>query len=253
MKYFIVHKNNDISLKVKRALQLLINGTVNELNPDVVFTVGGDGTVLKAVRKYLPIIENIKIVAINTGNLGFYTQFLPTDLNLIYETVLKQDLQITYPLLAFEIDGKKDYALNEITVSSGHKLLKADLMIDDEKFMKVVANGICVSTPSGSTAYNKSLGGAIMDPSLDAVQLTLIAPFTTVDNQMISPFVVSDQHKIKVKPENNKIDVTFDQQVKRYENIEDISVYISNKRVTFLKIDDRPFVSRVKEKFILKN
>lgn len=253
MKYYIVNKNDSKSLEVKRALELLIPGEVNEANPEIVFSVGGDGTVLRAVRKYLPIIEDIMFVAINTGNLGFYTQFLPSDLDLIYEAVLKQENKITYPLLSFEVNGKKDYALNEITVSSGHKILKANIRVDDEPFMDVVANGVCISTPSGSTAYNKSLGGAIMDPALNAIQLTLIAPFQTAKNNMISPFVVSDNHKIYINPINEEIEITFDQEVKKLNKIKNISVYICNKRVTFLKASDHPFVKRVREKFVNTN
>lgn len=252
MKYFIVHKNDDKSLKVKRALELLIDGKVNELNPDIVFTIGGDGTVLNAVRKYLPIIEKVKFVAINTGNLGFYTQFLPDDLEEIYQTVVTQKNEISYPLLTFEVNGKKNFALNEITVTSGHKILKANISVDEENFMEVVANGVCISTPSGSTAYNKSLGGAIMDPALDAVQLTLIAPFQTATNTMISPFVVSDKHKIHIEPENEYIEITYDQEVEKHKNINKISTYICNKRVTFLKNNEQPFIKRVREKFIYR-
>lgn len=252
MKYFIVYKNNSKSLKVKRALELLIVGEVDEKSPDIIFTVGGDGTVLNAVRKYLDIIDKVKFVAINTGNLGFYTQFLPTDLDLIYETAISQKSEISYPLLAFEINGKTNYALNEITVTAGHKLLKAKINVDEESLMSVVANGVCVSTPSGSTAYNKSLGGAIMDPALDALQLTLIAPFQTAANTMISPFVVSNKYKIYIEPENKSIEITYDQEIEKHNNINSISTYISNKRVTFLNNSDQPFIKRVREKFILQ-
>ncbi len=253
MKYYILTKDSSKSLEVKKLLEKRIKGTVNEQRPDVVFSIGGDGTVLEAVRKYIDIIEDVIIVAVHTGNLGFYTQFLPKDIDLICNAIESPKEYIRYPLLEFDIDGSKDYALNEITVSSGHKLLRAGVGIDQEHFMDIVANGVCVSTPSGSTAYNKSLGGAIMDPTLNAVQLTLIAPFQTVGKTMISPFIVSDKHQISIKPENKQIEVSFDREIKRVENVKEISVKISNRKVKFLKIEEQPFIRRVKEKFISKN
>lgn len=252
MKYFVVNKDDEQSINIKNKLKKELIGTISENSPDIVFSIGGDGTVLNAVRKYIDIIDKIKIVAIHTGNLGFYTQFLPSDLEKMLKMIDNPENCVTYPLLEFEIDGYKDYALNEITISSHPKLLKAEIDIDNSPFMDIVANGVCISTPSGSTAYNKSLGGAIMDPNLNAIQLTLIAPFETVGKQMISPFIVSNKHSIVVTPKNDNVELTYDAELKRLTNIKTIKVKISNKKVKFLTIDKQPFINRVREKFITK-
>ena len=118
--------------------------------------------------------------------------------------------------------------------------------------MDVRANGICISTPSGSTAYNKSIGGAIMDTSVKAFQLALIAPFQTANQKMISPIVLSLGQEITIVPQNKYLDLTFDRVFISSENIAEIKVRLTNKTVKFLKNKGIKFAKRVNEKFIGK-
>ena len=251
MKYKIVCKKDDLSQAVCAQLKVLINEAESD-NPDIVFSIGGDGTFLDAVRRYLNRLNEVIFVAIHTGTLGFYTEYVPSEL----ETAIKNLKNInktslnTYPLLEVDIDGDIDYALNEVTLSAHHHLLEGDVFVNKDHLMTMRANGLCISTPSGSTAYNKSLKGAIMDPNVNALQLALIAPFETVDSRMISPIVLSKKHTIIFKPKNKYIDVTFDRMFISKEQVKNIKISYSNKYVKYMINPKNSFIKRINEKFI---
>lgn len=248
MNYKIVCKKDDVSLNVCQQLRQLINKEESD-HPDVIFTIGGDGTFLDAVRLYLERIDEVFFVAIHTGTLGFYTQYLPNQLQKMLADLNNKTIE-TYNLLELKMNGEVEYALNEVTLSAHHQLLEGDIFIDDEHLMKLRANGVCVSTPTGSTAYNKSLKGAVMDPKVNALQLALIAPFETTTSRMISPLVLSKHHKIIFKPMNAYLDITFDRLFLSKENIESIQINYSNKYVKTMINPQNAFIKRVKEKFI---
>lgn len=251
MKYSIVFKDDSLTKTIKQELIDSIKGTYDEANPEIVFTVGGDGTVLDAVRKYLHILDRILIVAINTGNIGFYTEFLPEDIPLILSLLEKNKEVISYPLIEFMIDEKVNYALNEVALSVNHHLFVGELYIDNEHLMDFRADGVCISTPSGSTAYNKSLKGAVVDPDLRLVQLVMIAPFETAGKRVVSPLILNDKKVIKIKPESSYFDVSFDRNYISYQNVKEVKIKLSEKSVIFLKNKKESLPKRLKEKFIL--
>ena len=106
----------------------------------------------------------------------------------------KQPSSASYPLLELIIttgagEKKKLLALNEATIKRVSKTLKADVYIRDQFFESFKGDGLCVSTPTGSTAYSKSLGGAVIHPRLKALQMTEIASITAViggDHQQVA-------------------------------------------------------------------
>lgn len=250
MRYSIVKKDDYLSKTIKKELTLILKGTYDEANPDVVFTIGGDGTVLDAVRKYVHLLEKIKIVAINTGNVGFYTEFLPEDIPLIIQMLDEEKTVISYPLIEINIDNKVNYALNEVVLSMTHHLFEAKVMVDDLDLMDIRADGICISTPSGSTAYNKSLKGAIVDRNIDLIQLVVMAPFETVDKRVVSPLILNKNRTVIIKPLSNYFDISFDRFFITYQHVDAIKIKLSDKKVKFLKNKTQNFPKRLKEKFI---
>ncbi len=252
MKYDVVYKNDDKSIKLKEELINKINVPLTKVNPNIVFTIGGDGTVLDAVRKHLDNLENITFVSINTGNVGFYTEFLPSDIDYIISRLKDRSIKelLSYSLLEFNIDDNKNYALNEVTFSVTHHLFEAGISVDNTHLMDLRADGLCISTPSGSTAYNKSLKGAVVDPTLEVLQMVVIAPFETVDKRVISPLVVSKNRSIQIKPVSKYFDVSFDRMFVTYQNVKNMEVLLSNKKASFLKNKTQNFPKRLNEKFI---
>lgn len=253
MRYVILHKKNEESVSLKETLMSRIDGTYDEKNPEFVFSIGGDGTVLNAVSKYSHMLDKIIIVAIHTGNLGFYTEFLPNELDAIL-ALLKTDYQINeFSLLSYKAGTYEGLAMNEVFVSGKFKMLEADVYIDETKIMQSRSNGICISTPSGSTAYNYSLGGAIIDHDIKAVQLTLAAPFDTVKNRMTYPIVLSEKHEFIIKPKNSECELSADRLHLNIHNVKEIVVKISTKSARFLKNEGNIFAKRIKDTFIGKD
>lgn len=251
MNYKIVCKKDAISKAVCDQLKALLKQQESD-HPDIVFSIGGDGTFLDAVRMHLNRLNEVFFVAIHTGTLGFYTEYVPSEIEVVVENLktLDRNALKSYPLLEVEIDGDIDYALNEVTLSAHHQLLEGEVYVSQDHLMRMRANGLCISTPSGSTAYNKSLKGAVMDPEVGALQLSLIAPFETVDSRMISPLVLSRKYAIIFKPKNKYIDITFDRMFISKEDVKAIKVSYSSKYVKYMINPKNSFVKRVKEKFI---
>ena len=250
MRYAILHKSNPESLNLKKALIEKMDGVYDDESPEVVFSIGGDGTVLNVISKYNHLLDHILIVAIHTGTIGFYTEFLPSDLECILD-LLKTDYQTNhFSLLQYKAGTHLGYAMNEVFVSGSHKMLEAKVFIDDIEIMNTRGNGICISTPTGSTAYNYALGGAIIDHDIKAVQLTLAAPFETVKHRMAYPIVLSEKHEFIIRPKNADTDLQADRFHLSLSNMKEIRVKISNKSAKFLKNPKNVFAVRIKDTFI---
>lgn len=250
MRYAILNKSNAESLSLRKALMEKIEGSYDEEMPEVVFSIGGDGTVLNVISKYSHRLDQVLIVAIHTGTIGFYTEFLPSDLDCILD-LLKTDYQTNnFSLLQYKTNGHTGYAMNEVFVSGKHKMLEAKVFIDDIEIMNTRGNGICISTPTGSTAYNYALGGAIVDHDIKAVQLTLSAPFETIKHRMAYPIVLSERHEFIIKPKNVDTELSADRFHLSLSNVKEIRVKISDKSAKFLKNPNNVFAVRIKDTFI---
>lgn len=169
-------------------------------NIDLVVVVGGDGSVLDAARRAAP--KNIPILAINKGRLGYMTSLEVSELDLI-EKVMNGDYYFDdRTMLDVELrhNGKPLYvsrALNDAVVSNGSiaKIVDMQLIADGKSVGVYRADGLIVTTPSGSTAYSLSAGGPIMSPDVPAICATPICPHSFKDR----PIVFSDESVIEIK------------------------------------------------------
>ena len=170
------HNTKSIDQKLK---DKLINAgmILDNYHPDIVISIGGDGTLLSAFHKYKERINDIKFLGIHTGHLGFYTDWRSENINELVDHLVNNDVSdISYPLVSANVtyaEGqKKDnfLALNEISIKKENKTLICDVYINGELFERFRGDGLCISTPTGSTGYNKSLGGAVISPTLDVFQ-----------------------------------------------------------------------------------
>lgn len=137
---------------------------IDDENPDIVIAIGGDETLMSAFHKYFDQIDHIGFVGIHTGHLGFYTWHELT-IEKIIETLSQDKIPMTAdPLVQATVtleNGEETVltGLNEITFRRSIKTIKADVYLNNQLFERFNGDGLCVSTPTGSTAYNKSLGG----------------------------------------------------------------------------------------------
>ena len=174
-----------------------------EKKADIIFVIGGDGSVLDAGRKFVD--ANIPIVGINRGELGFLTDISPkkSDMEKEVQEILDGKFDIEErTMLSGQIlnkDGKvlkENIALNDIVLQAGQvtKMIAFDLYIDDKFICSQKADGLIVSTPTGSTAYALSAGGSIIHPSLNVFGIVPINPHKLSNR----PIIVSGDSNIKI-------------------------------------------------------
>jgi len=156
---------------------------------ELIITVGGDGTLLRAAR--VAIDRETPLLGVNTGRLGFLTEFDGGDPRIanLPEFIEKGLIIEERIALQAEYDGKKYFALNDAVIRKGgvSRIVPFGLCLNDEQAAHVPADGICISTPTGSTAYFLSAGGSIISPKVDAFGVVPLLPHTLFSRPLIVP------------------------------------------------------------------
>jgi NAD+ kinase len=155
----------------------------------LVITVGGDGTLLRAAR--LVVDREVPLLGINTGRLGFLTEFDEDDPSIDgLPQAVERGLYLEERVaLEAEYEGRRFFALNDVVVRKGEvsRIVPFGLRFDDEAIVHIPADGICVATPTGSTAYFLSAGGSIISPKVDAFGIAPLLPHTLFSRPLIVP------------------------------------------------------------------
>ena len=214
-------------------------------NYDFVISLGGDGTFLATARKF----SNSPIVGINLGNLGVLSEIDIDDMEVELSKLINNLGFIGDGfLLETTLHDKNICALNDIVIGKGNftKLLKFDLYFDDKFVDSYSADGLIVSTPTGSTAYSLSAGGPIIEPKLDVLVVTPICAHSLHQR----PIVVDADTKVKVVSNNNDFMIIADgQESIENENIYEVVIKRSSKKVKIIKTTENCFFDTVREKF----
>lgn len=228
-------------------------------NPDIVISIGGDGMLLSAFHKYEKLIDRVRFVGIHTGHLGFYTDYRDFEVeNLVENLNLDTGARVSYPILNVKVkltDGRivEMKALNEATIKRLSKTMVADIIINNVPFERFRGDGISVSTPTGSTAYNKSLGGAVLHPTIEALQIAEVASLNNrVYRTLGSSIVVPKKDKIVIEPKHSdRYSIAVDNKTIIYDNIDCIEYQIDNSKIHFVATPSHTsFWNRVKDAFI---
>lgn len=228
-------------------------------NPDIVVTIGGDGMLLSAFHMYEKDLDKVRFVGIHTGHLGFYTDYLDNQVDELLKN-LRSDKgdRVSYPVLRVSIslaDGRHitGLALNEATIKRIEKTMVADVVINRVKLERFRGDGLLVATPTGSTAYNKSLGGAVLHPTIEALQLTQIASINNrVYRSIGSSLIVPKKDKIEILPQKSgRYVVSVDNKTYTYKDITKIEYQIDEQKIHFVSTPwHTSFWQRVKEAFL---
>ena len=183
-----------IALLDDQAAALNLSGDAASFDQaSLMVTVGGDGTLLRAARA--AVTRDIPVIGINTGRLGFLTEFDEGDPRIEdLPALVERGLVIEERLaLLAEYDGRSYFALNDAVVRKGgvSRIVPFTLALDAEQAAQIPADGICVCTPTGSTAYFLSAGGSIISPQVDAFGIVPLLPHTLFSRPLIVP---ADSH-----------------------------------------------------------
>lgn len=262
MKVAIVANKLAKTQVIKQTLlqKLRDNGIgVDDQYPDIVISIGGDGTLLSAFHDYQDQVDRIRFIGVHTGHLGFYTDWQANELDdLVVSLLSDNDQAVTYPLLEVKVQFAdtakcREYlALNESALKKLSATLVTDVYIGGDFFERFRGDGLCVSTPTGSTAYNKSLGGAVVHPDLDVMQVAEISSLNNlVFRTLGSPMIISPNDTVKFIPEQETdFLLTVDAMTLPQKKIAQISYRVSKHRIRFAKYRHNDFWDRVQESFI---
>lgn len=183
---------------------------------DIIVILGGDGTLLKVARKVAP--DEIPLLGVNLGNLGFLTEVEVPELFNALTRVLNNDfviekrMMLEATVLKHDIEFQNFIALNDVVVTKGPfaRLVHLKVYVNNEYIETYPADGLIVSSPTGSTAYSLSAGGPIVNPNVDLLLITPICPHTLHSRSII----ISEDEKIRVviKADHRDIMLTMDGQ-----------------------------------------
>jgi NAD+ kinase len=171
--------------------------TPNVDDATIVVSLGGDGTFLKSAR--LAHLIGARVLAVNLGRLGFLLNIPSTEIVHDAKRALNDDGDVVERLaLKISVSGTDidEFALNEVVVeraSAGH-MVRLKTFVNEEEYLTYSADGVMVSTPTGSTGYNFSAGGPVVEATLPVMILTPVAPHFTIDRSI----VVADDKVIRL-------------------------------------------------------
>ncbi len=162
---------------------------------EVAIVLGGDGTVLRSLHRFLG--TGIPVIGVNFGRVGFLSAIPKDELEPGVARVFAGEYEVVeLTTLEVEAGGKQFVAVNDAVVTSGElgRMVELEWSVGGENFGRVPCDGVICSTPSGSTAYNLSNGGPVLMWGLDAMALTFVAPH----DLRARPFVVPRGHDLLV-------------------------------------------------------
>lgn len=200
---------------------------------DLMVSIGGDGTMLNCSRKYG--LKGIPVLGINLGNLGFLNDIPPEELTSSLTKILEGEYsEDNRFFLEASLKGTKTVALNEVVIHSGEiaQLIEYDLFINDSFVYRQKADGLIISTPTGSTAYSLSGGGPIVHPKVKSIMITPMLPLSLSSSSLL----VESESKIRVNlvKGSKKALISFDSQG-RFLLKQDEDIHLS-KSSSYLKL-----------------
>ncbi|MGA8855236.1 MAG: NAD kinase [Christiangramia sp.] len=247
----LIHSNNSIEKDYEHfsAFEELDNSF------DLFFCIGGDGTILKSIN-YIRNLD-IPIVGINTGRLGFLATIQKEQIESTLDEILEKKFSLSpRSVLTLETNIKSfdpvfsQIALNEIAVSRKNttSMITVDTWLDDQYLTSYWADGLIVSTPTGSTGYSLSCGGPVITPDADSLVITPIAPH----NLNARPLVIKDKTviKLKVSGRENEHLVSMDSRIATLENDTEIIIKKAPYCINFVELQEDSFLNTLRKKLL---
>ncbi|MDH3698888.1 MAG: NAD kinase [Flavobacteriaceae bacterium] len=222
---------------------------------DLFISIGGDGTILRAVT-YIGDL-GIPIVGVNTGRLGFLSiikrnevkdlvrEFISGNYTLVERSLVELRTDFDIP----EFEGRY-YALNEVTVSRKDttSMITVETHLDDEYLTSYWSDGLIIATPTGSTGYSLSCGGPVLMPSVRSLVITPIAPH----NLNARPLVISDDTQIRLKVSGREDFhlVSLDSRVATFKSGQEILIAKANFVIKMVAFPKKSFFKTIRNKLL---
>jgi len=218
---------------------------------DMVFSIGGDGTLLDTVS--LVRDSEIPVLGINLGRLGFLSSISRDDIIPAVEKVMQGDYSLDQRTLLHltskeGLFGDFSCALNDLTVTrkDSTALVVVHVYVDGTFLNSYWADGLIVATPTGSTAYSLSSGGPIVAPGSENFVITPLAPH----NLTVRPIVISDKSEISIRVEGRDKEylVSLDSKTDVIKPGDELLIKIADFRFNLVKIEHKDFYTTIRDK-----
>ena len=247
----IINQNQDIT----KNFSGLSTFTKLDKSFDLFFSIGGDGTILKAVTFVADL--GIPIVGINTGRLGFLATIQKEDMEKSLQQILAGDYSISErSLLTVSTSPENveinelNFALNEVALNRKNttSMIKVETYVDGKYLTSYWSDGLIIATPTGSTGYSLSCGGPVIDPHTNSFVLTPIAPH----NLSARPLVIPDTTTVtlKVSGRENAFLVSMDSRIATLEDDTVITIKKASFNIKLLQLHDDSFIKTLRKKLL---
>ncbi|PYR18761.1 MAG: NAD(+) kinase [Acidobacteria bacterium] len=223
---------------------------------DLMVVLGGDGTLLSVADCAGAAGVDVPILGVNFGSLGFLTEATLPELYPSLDAALGGRARVEERMMLRATTMRagavlpEHFALNDVVITKAARARMTDLSVSvgDEFVTRVKADGLIVATPTGSTAYNLAAGGPIVQPVVDAIVLTPIAPHVLTNR----PIVIPASSLVRVQPQMNERDelyVTFDGQAgHQLEAGDEVRICCAERRVRLLRPSTRSYFELLRQK-----
>lgn len=243
--------SDQICDRISADLESLDGFSRDDQNPDLIICVGGDGTLLRAIHRYLHIVDHALFVGVHTGTLGFFTDYVADELSEFLEAVRAGCYSIeTSSLLEISTDQDDQtyYALNEFRIGSFLRTVAYDVFIDGEFFEHTNGSGVCISTQAGSTAISRALGGAVVDDGLDVLQLCEIMPISHKSHHSLrNPYIMRADRVVQIRGSSIAgSEAVYDHKELDVGKASQITVRTSERKVRFARYKPYSYLKRLR-------
>lgn len=220
---------------------------------DILISIGGDGTILRAATFVRD--SGIPILGVNAGRLGFLAKVQKENIGTFLQIVLEKKYTISQrTLLSMEskpsIDVEINFAMNEITVSRKDttSMITIETYLNGEYLNSYWADGLIISTPTGSTGYSLSCGGPILMPDVNGLVITPIAPH----NLNARPLVIPDdtEIKLKVSGRDEQYLVALDSRITSINNNAELILKKTPFKINMVEIPEETFLKTLRNKLL---
>ncbi|WBW50216.1 NAD(+)/NADH kinase [Peptoniphilus equinus] len=259
----VSNSNYDSRRTTSKLIQLLLDAgytptTKFSDEAELTVCIGGDGSFIKAVHKNN--FSDIPFVGVNTGHLGFFQEISPDHLPEFVDSYKNGHYEVEeIKALGAEVfTQKKSFilnAINEVVLRADHsKIIHCNVFINRAHLEKFSGDGLLVSTPAGSTAYNFSNNGAIIHPSINVLELTPIAPVHSIAYRSLkSSVVVPGNYVISLVPERRYASsnlLLVDGEEFSFKGLKRVNLRMSGKTIKKLTFANESYWDNVKSKFL---
>ena len=242
------------NLSPKVDLESFVSFKTLDSSFDLLISIGGDGTILRAITGVKDL--GIPIVGINTGRLGFLSTIKTCNIKEAMDQIFEGNYRISKRSLLKVITTPEtanlniDFALNEIAVSRKNttSMISIETWLDDQYLTSYWADGLIISTPTGSTGYSLSCGGPIVMPESDSLALTPIAPH----NLNARPLVISAKHKIRLKlsGRENEFLISLDSRINSLKKAIEITIEKAPYHINMIELQGNSFIETLRKKLL---